>query len=422
MPYRKTVLNNGLRIISENVPGFRSAALGIWVEVGSRHEPRRLAGISHFLEHMVFKGTRRRSARDIALALESLGGSMNAFTAREQTCYYARVLDEHLPRAMDVLADMLINPRLSSHDVLKERKVICEEIRDVEDAPSDLVHDLFCENLWVGHPVGRPIMGSIRSVSKITRRDLTAYLHAHYVPEKTLVVASGRVDHEHLVRLARRHCRFTGTSAPEQPQKPPALVPLQNVGYDRKLNQSHVCVGVRATPFVDRRRYPLLILHNLLGGGMSSRLFQSLREKHGLVYNVYSFHDFFVDTGLFGAYFGTTPQQTLKATELVLREFRNTKRRLVPAHLLHDIKNQIRGNLNIGLESSSNRMHRLARHEMFTGKYQTARQTMKEIDAVTARDVRDFANELFRPGSVAISIIGPGGEKALAKLDWDTLK
>jgi len=300
--------------------------------------------------------------------------------------------------------------------------VICEEIRDVEDAPSDLVHDLFCENLWVGHPVGRPIMGSLRSVSKITRKDLVRYMHLHYVPEKTLIVASGKVDHEQLVKLARRHCRFAGAIEDDSTQPHPGNAPLRSYAYERDLNQSHVCIGVRATPFADRRRHALFVLHNLLGGGMSSRLFQSLREKYGLVYNIYSFHDFFVDTGIFGAYFGTTPQQTLRAADLVLKEFGDAKRRLVPANLLQDIKNQINGSLILGLESTSNRMHRLARFEIFTGNYQSARQTMAEIDRVTAREVRDFANEIFHPDKVAISIIGPGGNKALAKLDWGKLR
>ncbi|MFC1476140.1 M16 family metallopeptidase [Candidatus Zixiibacteriota bacterium] len=415
MAYQKTVLQNGLRVVSERVAGFRSVAVGLWVEVGSRDETKSLAGISHFLEHMVFKGTKRRTAKEIAVALESLGGSLNAFTAREQTCYLARMLDEHLPQALDVLADLLVSPRLSSRDVAKERNVICEEIHDVDDAPSDLIHDLFCENLWVGHAVGRPIMGSTKTVTKIARRDILTHLRTNYTPAKIVVVASGNVDHEKLVRLVRRHCRFSDYNGSTPPQKSPTAVPLRSAVYERDLNQAHVCIGVRAMPFIDERRHVLLVLNNLLGGGMSSRLFQSVREKHGLVYTIYSFHDYFKDTGVFGTYFGTTPQQALRATDLVLKEFKNIKRRLVPSNLLHDVKNQIRGNLVLGLESSSNRMHRLARYEMF--KYQSARQTMAAIDRVTARELRDFANEIFAPDKITVSMLGPLGKETLAKLD-----
>ncbi len=421
VPYKKTVLKNGLRVVTENVPGFRSVALGLWVEVGSRDETKSLAGISHFLEHMVFKGTKRRTPKEIAAALESLGGSINAFTAREQTCYFARMLDEHLPQALDVLADLLVTPRLSLRNIVKERNVICEEIHDVEDAPSDLVHDLFCENLWVGHAVGRPIMGSVKSVTKIARRDLVDHLHKNYTPAKVIVVASGSVDHERLVRLVRRHCRFAVSNGAKKPQRSPSAVPLRSVVYERDLNQTHVCLGVRAIPFLDQRRHVLLVLDNLLGGGMSSRLFQSVREKHGLVYSIYTFHDYFKDTGIFGVYFGTTPQQTIKATDLVLQEFGNLKRRLVPSNLLHDLKNQIKGNLILGLESSSNHMHRLARYEIFTGNYQSARQTMAAIDRVTAREIRDLAHEIFEPDKVVASMLGPLGQKTSAKLDWAKL-
>lgn len=421
MAYKKTVLKNGLRIVSERVAGFRSVSVGIWIEVGSRDETVQLAGISHLLEHMVFKGTRRRTAKEIAGALESLGGSLNAFTAREQTCYYARMLDEHLPQALDVLADILVNPRMSSRDVAKERNVICEEIRDVEDAPSDLVHDLFCANLWVGHAVGRPIMGSIKSVSKIVRRDILNHLRTNYIPGQVVVAASGKVDHEQLVRLVCRHCRFSDHNGSATLQTPPTAAPLRSRACERDLNQAHVCIGVRSVPFLDQRRHVLLVLNNLLGGGMSSRLFQSLREKRGLVYNIYSFHDYFKDTGIFGTYFGTTPQQAIEASDLVFKEFNNIKRRLVPANILHDVKNQIKGNLILGLESSSNRMHRLARYELFTGKYQSARRTMAAIDRVTAWEIRDYANEIFQPDTVIVSMVGPISQKTLAKLDWAKL-
>lgn len=422
MAYKKTVLKNGLRVISESVPAFRSVSVGLWVEIGSRHEAEQQAGISHFLEHMVFKGTRTRSARAIAVALESLGGTLNAFTAREQTCYYARMLGEHLPEAMDVLADILVNPKVSSADVDQERKVICEEIRDVEDAPSDFLHDLFCENLWLGHPIGRPIMGSVRTVNKITRKELVSHLRAHYTPENIIVAAAGNVDQDHLVRLVKKHCRFAGKNSAGELQQPPSNAPMRNCVQQRDLNQAHVCIGARAIPFLDKRRYALLVLNNLLGGGMSSRLFQTLREKRGLVYAIYSFHDFFKDTGIFGVYFGTDPHQTVQASDLVFEEFKKVKRRLVSSHLLHDVKNQTKGNFILGLESTSNRMHRLARQEMFSGAYIPVHRTMAAVDRVSARDILDFANEVFTPEGVSVAMIGAMGKRTLRNMDWGKLK
>jgi len=432
--YRKTVLPNGLRIISEQVRGFRSISVGVWIEVGSRHEAKERGGVSHFLEHMVFKGTRTRSAEQIALSLESLGGTLNAFTGREQTCYYARILDCHLPRAIDVLADLVVNPRLVPKDIEKERKVICEEILDLEDAPSEFLHDMFCENLWLDHPIGRPIMGNVQTVGAITRKDLVAHLRAHYGPPNVVVAAAGNVDHDYLVRLVKKYCRFTvGTAAGHLSGSPkglddagvvlpPAESTQRNLALARDLNQAHVCIGARAMPFSDKRRYVLLVLSNLLGGGMSSRLFQAVREKRGLVYSIYAFHDFFKDTGIFGVYFGTGPEQSVKAADLVFEEFRKVKKRRLTSQLLNDVKNQIKGNLTLSVESTSNRMHRMARHELFAGQYIPMEQTMSAIDRVTAGDILEFANELFATESISISMLGAVDDQTIGKLDWGKLK
>lgn len=421
MAFKKTVLNNGLRIISESVRGFRSVSVGLWAEVGSRNETKERGGISHFLEHMVFKGTKKRTPQQIALSLESLGGSLNAFTGREQTCYYARILDEHLPQAMDVLSDILVNPKLSARDMEKERRVICEEIKDVEDAPSDYLHDLFCENLWVDHPIGRPIMGTVKSVNAITRKDLISHMRANYSPENIIVAAAGKVDHDQLVKLARRHCRFNHNNGTRPDPIAPTTAMRRNQAFHRDLNQAHVCIGVRATPFLDQRRHILLVLNNLLGGGMSSRLFQSVREKRGLVYTIYAFHDFFKDSGLFAIYFGTMPEQTVEAADLVFEEFRKVKKQPIPSKLLDDVKNQIKGNLMMGLESTPNRMHRIARHEIFTGKYIPVKQTMAAIEQVTPKEVQEFANEIFVPDNMTVSMIGAVGDETISGLKWSKL-
>ncbi len=421
MEYQKTVLPNGLRIVTENVPGFRSVTVGLWVEVGSRYELEDHSGISHLLEHMVFKGTAHRSSKDIVSSIESLGGSINAFTAREQTCYYVRILDKHLPVAVSVLADMLTRPKLRQPDLAREKNVICEEIRDVNDTPSELLHDLFCGDLWVDHPIGQPIMGCEKSVSGIKRRDLKRHHQSHYTPDNVLVAASGHVNHRRLVRLVRQafdQCAGTanGNSLPA-----PDNASDRHGVYQRDLNQVHVCMGVRAIPFLDKRRYALLLLNDLLGGGMSSRLFQSVRERHGLVYSIYSFHDFFKDTGVFGTFFGTGPRRVEEAIDVVFKEFRRVKRRSVDSRILHDIKNQIKGQLVLGLESSSNRMHRLARHELFTGKYQSVTQTMRAIDRITAKDIRDLAHDILTEDRLRISMIGPVDRDTIAHLDWAAL-
>ena len=432
--YRKTVLSDGLRVISERVGGFESISLGVWVEVGSRHETGARAGVSHFLEHMVFKGTRTRSAEAIALSLESLGGALNAFTGREQTCYYARVLNRHLPRAIDVLADLVINPRLTPKDIEKERKVISEEILDLEDSPTEFLHDLFCENLWIDHPIGRPIMGTVKTVGAISRQDLMTHLRTHYAPPKIVVAASGNVDHNGLVRLVRKHCRFmdgtaavSGSRGPRNPGDEGIVVSAttaqqRSQALARDLNQAHVCVGSRAMPFRDKRRYILLVLSNLLGGGMSSRLFQAVREKRGLVYSIYSFHDFFKDTGIFGVYFGTGPQQTIQASDLVFAELRKVKKRRLDSQLLRDVKNQIKGNLTLSMEAPSNRMHRMARHELFVQQYIPLAHTMAAIERVTASDIQDFANELFTEQNITVSMLGAVDDQTIGKLDWDKLR
>jgi predicted Zn-dependent peptidase len=418
---KKTVMPNGLRIISEALPDRDSVTIGAWIEVGSRHEDPAVAGVSHFLEHMVFKGTESRSAKEIALALERLGGVLNAFTTREHTCYHARVLGDDLPTAVEILADLSTRAKLPAAEVVKERKVIAEEIKDVHDTPHEYIHDLFAEQIWPGHPIGRPVAGTLKTVAGTTREELRNHRQAFYRPDRIVIAASGGLKHDHLVRLVRRQFRFSPSAGrPGAFAAPNGPAPRRTVAT-RPINQTHVCVGMPTWSFADRRRYATLVANSVLGGGMSSRLFQTVREKRGLVYTIAAFHDSFQDTGFFAVYFACDPSQVVKAIDLVLMEMGRLARQPVPAVELHDAKSQLRGNLLLGLESTSSRMHRLARHELYLGRYIPPRETMKAIEAVRARDIVAMARDAFGTDRVALSILGPVNDKVLDHIDWDRL-
>ncbi|GAB4322190.1 MAG: pitrilysin family protein [Candidatus Zixiibacteriota bacterium] len=418
----KTVLKNGLRVVTESLPTHHSVALGLWVDVGSRYEPDAIAGTSHFLEHMVFKGTPTRSAADIALYLERLGGVLNAFTSREHTCYHARVLDEHLPEAVSLLADIVTRPTLPPREVVKERGVICEEIKDTDDTPNEAVHDLYTDSLWPGHPIGRPIMGSIETVSGMTRKTLADYRRQHYTADRLVVAASGGLSHKKLLTLLKKHLEFPDTpSKPVVADSPNGVRPTRRV-RTRKINQTHVCLGVPTWAFRDQRRYPLLLANSLLGGGMSSRLFQTVREKRGLVYTIFAFHDFMRDTGHFGVYFACDPTQTVNAIELTLQELGRLTAKPVPTTELDDIKSQLKGNMVLGLESTQARMHRLARHELYLGEHIPVEQTMKSIDRVTSSNIMEIARDAFSPEQLAVSIVGPITEDIFDHIRWEKLQ
>jgi predicted Zn-dependent peptidase len=419
--YQKTELPDGMRVVTESIPDHHSVALGIWVDVGSRYEPDAIAGTSHFLEHMVFKGTPTRNSRTIALFLERLGGVLNAFTSREHTCYHARILDEHLGDAVSLLSDIAARATLPPREVLKERGVICEEIKDAEDTPNEAVHDLYTGSLWPGHAIGRPIMGSIETVSATTRRTLTDYRRKHYTADRIVVAASGGLAHDKLVRLVLRNLKFPkAPKEPVAPETPNGLRPVRAVS-SREIMQTHVCLGVPTWKFADDRRYPLLLANNLLGGGMSSRLFQSVREKRGLVYSIFAFHDFFQDTGHFGIYFACDPSQTVKAIDLVLKEMGRVIGTPIPATELNDVKSQLKGHLTLGLESTQARMHRLARHELYLSRHVPPEQTMESIDAVRPRDIAQIAGDVFSPEQVAVSIVGPVDDSVFRMVRWENL-
>lgn len=413
---KKAVLPNGMRVITERVPGVRSVAVGVWVGVGSRDEAPEQNGIAHFVEHMLFKGTRRRTARDIAEAIDATGGQLNAFTTKETTCYYARVLDEHLPLALDILADMLLEPAFRPEDLVREREVILEEIRLVGDTPEDLVHDLFEKALFGAHPLGRPVLGTQRTVAGCTRADLVRFVQAHYTPADLVIAAAGSVHHDALVDLVQQ--LFDGPAGPGAGRGPvPFAYRPAYLMVDKDIEQVHLCVGVPALPRSHPQRFALHLLDTLLGGGMSSRLFQELRENRGLVYSTYSYHSGYRDTGVLGVYAGTSPDKAPDVLELIRAELAAVHRGEITAEELERAKQQTKGSLILSLENTAARMSRLGRSLLDGQPYLSPRQLMRKIDGVTLEDVRRLAAELLPPER--LTVVGLGAiPAALRQEPW----
>ncbi len=395
--YQKTTLTNGVRVVTESIPYVRSVSLGIWADVGSRDESPEQNGISHFLEHMVFKGTKKRNVKDIAQSLESLGGYLNAFTTKEQTCFYARVLDTHVPQSMDVLSDLVLNATFRREELEKEKLVVIEELKNAEDDPEDIIHDYFEKALFPNHSLGFPIIGTEENLRRFGRQDLQAHVATHYHPSRIVVAAAGTVDHKALVRLAERYFRHyrPGSDRYSRIPGPPDAEKGKELEYPRQIKQAHICLGTVGYSITHPDRYPLLMLNGLLGEGMSSRLYQTIREKHGFAYSVYSFVTMLSDTGVFGAYIGTDTKKISRAIELVYKELSLLKTKLVSKGELDRTKSQIKGNLMLGLENMSGRMMRLGSGELYYGTYFPLDGILRRIDAVTPEAIMKVANDLF---------------------------
>jgi predicted Zn-dependent peptidase len=378
----------------------------VWIDTGSRNERADENGYSHLIEHLVFKGTKRRSARQIAESLESLGGGLNGFTSREQTCYHARVLDEFLDEAVDVLADISCNPTITPGNVAKERTVVCEEIKESLDTPSDRIHDLFSEAYWGKHPLGQPIMGSQKNILGADRKRLRQFMDRRYRAESIVIAASGSVSHTRLVRLVKEKFRFL-PGASEPPVRAERTRPKHVAVETDKNNQTHLCVGFPGIPYSSRHRYSILGLSTHLGGGMSSVLFQRIREQQGMAYSVYTFHDFYRDAGVFGAYAGTDAAHVQAAFDVIMKECQKLRRRRLSGVALDHIKAQLKGTLTLAYESTNNRMNRLGRQELMQGEYQNLRATLRRIEAITADDVLEVANLVFDESRIAIAVLGP---------------
>jgi predicted Zn-dependent peptidase len=411
--YAKTTLPNGLRVLTETMPAVRSATVGIWADVGSAVESPKRRGISHLVEHMLFKGTQRRTARQIAETMDGVGGNLNAFTDKETTCYYAKVIDRHVPLALDVLADMFLNSRFDAAELGKEQKVILEEIKMYEDSPDDLIHDVFLQTMWGGSSLGEPTIGFADTVLKATPDDLRAHMHAHYAPNSVVVAAAGNVEHERFVEdVAAQFATFEGSCELPVPECPTAT-PARNVRY-KESEQAYVIVGTRGIDVRDERRYALSLLDTVLGGGMSSRLFQEIREQRGLVYSVYSFQAAYRAAGLFGVYAGTSAANVQACVDVIVEQFERIRNAPIHPGEFQLAKEHIKGNLTLALESTSGRMIRLGRNEFALARHVTPEEIERKIDAVRADDVQELARELLATENLGLCIIGPVDEASIA--------
>lgn len=404
--FRKTVLKNGLRVITEKIPSVRSISIGIWIDVGSRNEKPNENGLSHFIEHMVFKGTGKRNVKQIAASLESLGGSLNGFTSREHTCYIARVLDEYLDEAVDVLADLTCNATFKTTHMKREALVICEEIKEVFDNPSDRVHDLFSKTYWGKDPLGQPIMGSSTVLLNMTRSRLLDFYKRHYVAGAVVVAACGSVSHNRLVKLVED--KFSFAELPSEPEPAAQRSREKDVKVVRIRNkQAHLCLGFPGVGYTDDMKLAAQALNVYLGDGMSSVLFQKIREERGLAYSVYTYNDHYRDSGVFGVYLGTDDRQLRRAFELILKELKLAKKKKISDSLLEQIKAQLKGNLILGMESTSGRMSRIARQELIDGRYQTIKQLLNKINRLSGSDILDVANRILDDSRMTVTALGP---------------
>lgn len=406
--YRETKLDNGVRVVSAQMSQVRSVAMGLWVAAGGRHEPARLSGVSHFIEHLLFKGTRKRTARDISQAIEGRGGYFNAFTQEESTCYYARVAAPHAPKVFEILADMYRNARFAPADIEKERGVIIEEIMMYRDQPEHLVQEALGRILWVNHPVGRPLIGDGKTLTRMTRGDLVDFKARQYVAANTIVAYAGKVEHEECVRRTETLLgkMKEGTPSRHRPVTPGIAQARYSVLH-KNIEQTHLAVGFRLFGRGDPRRFALKLMSVILGENMSSRLFQTVREKHGLAYSVHSGIHLFRDTGALVISAGLDRKRADQATNLIMRELRRIKERRVSARELRRAKDYAIGQLLISLENTISQMMWIGDYNLSYGRYLHPEDIIRRMEAVTEQDITRLARQVLRPGQVSSALVSP---------------
>jgi predicted Zn-dependent peptidase len=403
---RREVLANGLTVITEEMKHIRSISIGIWMKTGSRDEDLAWNGISHFIEHMVFKGTKHRSAEQIARQVDSIGGNMDAFTAKECISFSIKVLDEHLPIALDVLSDLVLNPVFDAQDISRERGVILEEIKMDEDNPDYLVHEIFTQNFWKDHPLGRPILGTRDTVKRFDRAPVFDFYTQRFSPGNMIITAAGYLNHDRFVELVAQRFEAMTPMSNGFHSSPPKIVPKIILRNKKSLEQVQICVGVPSYPITHERRHSSYILNTLLGGGMSSRLFQNIRERQGLAYAIYSDLSPYRDTGCLSIYAGTSRESASKVVECIVSEFKKLKTEIVPEDELRRSKDQLKGSLMLSLESSNARMSNLARQEMYFDHFYGLDELIAKIEAVTAEELQELANHFFKSESIAVTVLG----------------
>jgi len=419
--YRKTVLDNGVRVISERIDHFRSVSLGIWLAVGSRDEVTEQNGISHFIEHMIFKGTNTRNSLEIAKELDAIGGLSNAFTGTEYTCFHSRVLDKHLPVLAEILSDIFLHSTFDSQELNRERQVILQEINMLEDTPDEQIHVLFGKLFFMNHPLGMPVLGTPQTVSSITRDTILSHIEQFHTPERILVVAAGNVDHEGLV--SRFRSLFESLEYREEPPQRRSA-PQAHAGVlatQKDLEQVHVCLGGSAPYLSSETRFAAAVLNTILGGNMSSRLFQEIREKRGLAYSIYSFLTAYMDTGMLGIYLGTDRKEVNRALKVINREIKNIQAGDISETDLAATKEHLVGSILLGSENTDSRMMRIAKNEYVFGRYIPYEEVVERLEKVQVEEVVAVAKESFATGRVSLTTLGPIEEKDLdlACLDFN---
>jgi len=403
--FKKYRLDNDIPLVTERVNDFRSVTLGIWVRVGSRYEISEKNGISHFLEHMFFKSTKRRTARDIAVDIDSLGGDLNAFTSRENTTFYVKVLDEQLGRGIDLLTDIFLHSTFPEEDIEKEKRIIKEEVKMVEDTPDDYIHDLFYQTVWGKEGIGQPVLGRRETIRSFTREDLTGHIRKYYGTKDTVIACAGNFDPDILVSSLNHSLGGLRRGSEPKKGKNPDFRP-ERVVFTKDLSEVHICIGVEGLPQASTERYALYLLNSVLGASVSSRLFQEIREKRGLAYAIYSFIASYLDTGLWAVYAGTSKKRVGEVIELIIGEMKGLKETITDTELKR-AKDQIKGNLILGLESTNNRMQNIARQEIYYGEYISPKETIRRIDAVSLTQTQELAERLMKSDRVALTVLGP---------------
>ncbi|SFS59821.1 M16 family metallopeptidase [Marininema halotolerans] len=404
---QKYTLPNGVRVVAESIPHVRSVAFGLWIGTGSRFEMPHNNGISHFLEHMMFKGTKTRTARQLAETFDEVGGHVNAFTSKEITCYYAKVLDEHLEHAMDVLADMFFESTFQTEEIQKERKVIEEEIRMVEDTPDDIIHDWLSEAAYSRHPLGYPVLGTLENLQTFDRETVLDYRDRHYRPEELVIAVAGNLPTNWLAQVEARFSHFTGKGERCAGDSP--VYTGETIVRAKGTEQTHICLGFPGIALTDERIYSLILLNNILGGNMSSRLFQEIREERGLAYSVYSYHSAYQDSGLFTIYAGTGHDQAEDVTTLILDTIDKIRQDGVTENELQKGKEQLKGSLMMSLESTNNRMSRLGKNELLLGRHMSLDEVVSAVGRVHKEDLLSTAQTIFSQ-PIALSLLSPTGK------------
>jgi predicted Zn-dependent peptidase len=403
---QKFLLSNGVRVLIEEIPHVRSASVGFWVDAGTKDESAKNNGISHFIEHMMFKGTSKRTALEIARSLEDTGGSMNAFTDKENTCYYARVLDDQVPLAIDVLADMLMNSAMDPEELKREKQVVIEEIKMYEDQPDELVQDMFSEAFWGDHPLGRPIVGTQKTVSGTSREDVFDYLDRNYSPDRVIVSIAGNVSTPRVMEQLEATIGQLKRRGESRVLTEPEALSNVRIKY-KDIEQVHLCMGTPGIVATHPDRYVMAIIDSILGGGMSSRLFQEVREKRGLAYSISSYEIMYAKAGVFGVYAGCSPKHADQVVDLVVEELERVKAEGITDEELRRAKDQLRGGMLLSMETPRHRMSRMARNELYFGRLISPDEVIADVERVSLDDIRRVANQVFDTSRMTMTVVGP---------------